>query len=106
MKKNILPGVFIELVSLGDNMMTVKITLVRGAVVPEHTHPHEQTSFINQGCLRYNIAGQECTLRAGDGTVIRPNVPHSCVALEDTVDINTFYPPREDYMKILLKEEK
>ncbi len=101
MKKEISPGVTVVLISVGSSLMTVKVELKKGSVVPEHSHRHEQTSFIQSGRLLYKIDGKEITLKEGEGIIVKPDLPHSCTALEDTIDINTFFPLREDYLKIL-----
>jgi quercetin dioxygenase-like cupin family protein len=101
MKKEIFPGVTVMFISVGSSLMTVRFELKKGVVVPEHSHRHEQTSFIQSGCLLYSIDGEEIMLKEGEGIIVKPDLPHSCRALEDTVDINTFFPPREDYLEIL-----
>jgi len=78
--------------------MVVRFTFRAGATVPLHTHPHEQSSYIVTGKFRYVIAGKEHILLPGDSIVIPGHIPHEAEALEDTVDINSFSPPREDYL--------
>jgi quercetin dioxygenase-like cupin family protein len=93
-----LPGVFRQVLACGERAMVVKITLARGAVVPIHTHPHEQLGHVEQGLLRFTIGEESRDLGPFDGYVIPPHVPHGVVALEDdTIAIDTFAPPREEY---------
>ncbi|MBA1336675.1 MAG: hypothetical protein HPY66_3110 [Firmicutes bacterium] len=98
MKKEVLPGVVIETLSVGENLMTVKGILSKDSTVPNHSHPYEQTSFIHRGKLKYTVNGKDIIMNEGDSLIIKPNEEHSCVALEDTEDINTFFPIRKDYL--------
>ncbi len=82
----------------GSQSMLARIVLKKGCTVPEHSHPNEQLAFILEGALRFHIAGQIHDVRAGGVLVIPPDVPHSAVALEDTVDIDVFTPPRQDWI--------
>jgi len=82
----------------GEHAMLARIVLRKGCVVPEHSHPNEQLAFILEGALRFHIAGQTHDVRAGGVLVIPPNVPHSAVALEDTIDFDVFTPPRQDWI--------
>jgi quercetin dioxygenase-like cupin family protein len=68
-------------------------------VVPEHSHPNEQISMLDQGSLRFVIAGQEILVKAGEVLRIPPHVPHSAEALEDAVAVDLFSPVREDWIR-------
>lgn len=83
---------------VGEHMMVARVLLKKGCVVPTHSHMNEQLTHIQSGALQFTIEGQEITVRPGEWLVIPPNVPHSAVALEDTVDIDVFTPPREDWI--------
>jgi quercetin dioxygenase-like cupin family protein len=63
-----------------------------------HSHVNEQITHIQTGALQFTIDGEEVTVRPGEFLCIPPNVPHSALALEDTVDIDIFTPPREDWL--------
>lgn len=82
----------------GRQSMLARIVLLKGCVVPEHSHPNEQLAFILEGALRFRIAGETRDVRAGGVLVIPANVPHSAEALEDTIDFDVFAPPREDWI--------
>ena len=71
---------------------------VGGAVVPEHTHPHEQTGYCIRGSLRFFGGGEETIVAAGDCWNFAPGAPHGAEALEDSVVIEVFSPIREDYL--------
>lgn len=94
----VLPGVTRKTLATGERLMVVRFTFEAGAEVPLHRHPHEQSSYIERGRLKYVVDGVEHIMEPGDGLVVPPDVPHQATALEDTVDINSFSPPREDYI--------
>jgi len=83
---------------VGQDLMLARVLLKKGCVVPEHSHPNEQLTFILEGGLKFWIDGKEIVVRAGEVLTIPPNMPHKAEAVEDTVDIDIFYPPRADWM--------
>ncbi len=83
---------------VGQNIMLARVLLKKGCVVPEHSHPNEQLTFIVQGALKFWIDGKEIVVNAGEVLTIPPNMPHKAEALEDTVDFDVFNPPRADWM--------
>ena len=82
----------------GTKAMVGQIFLKKGAVVPLHHHENEQITWIMEGALKFEIEGQEFVVKAGEVLVIPSNVPHKAVALEDTLDIDVFAPPRQDWI--------
>ena len=83
----------------GDTMTVARLELREGAFVPMHSHSNEQISMIAAGALRFDIGGQEVVVRAGEMLQIPSNVPHSALALEDSVAIDLFSPVREDWRR-------
>jgi quercetin dioxygenase-like cupin family protein len=84
--------------AVGDQIMVSRILLKKGCVVPMHSHVNEQVAYMQEGALRFTINGEEIVVRAGEFLCIPPNVPHQAEALEDTVNIDIFTPPREDWI--------
>lgn len=85
----------------GDRMMIAHIYLKKGTVVPRHAHENEQITYVLEGALRFHLGAtgaQEVTVRAGEVLTIPPNLPHTAEALEDTVDVDIFDPPRQDWL--------
>ena len=85
-----------------DRLMIAQVLLKKGDDVPRHSHENEQITYILSGALEFWVgAGDEQNLivRAGEVLVIPSNVPHRALALEDTLDIDVFNPPREDWLK-------
>jgi unsaturated pyranuronate lyase len=83
---------------VGQDLMLARVLLKKGCIVPEHSHPNEQLTFIVEGALKFWIDGKEIVVRPGEVLTIPPNMPHKAEALEDTVDMDVFYPPRADWM--------
>jgi quercetin dioxygenase-like cupin family protein len=85
----------------GDRMMLAHVYLKKGALVPQHSHHNEQLTYILSGALHFWIGtdrAQEVIVRAGEVLHIPSNVPHEARALEDTLDVDIFDPPRQDWL--------
>jgi quercetin dioxygenase-like cupin family protein len=99
--KRLDPKIMQEIIQ-GNDMMLSRLTLKAGAQVSRHSHPNEQFTCILEGALEFRLGEdleQSATVRAGEVLHIPANVPHSAFALEDTIDLDIFTPPREDWMK-------
>jgi len=83
----------------GQHVTVARIRLRKGAVVPTHSHPNEQISMLESGALRFVISGEDRVMRAGDAVVIPPHAPHLVEALEDSLAVDLFSPPREDWIR-------
>jgi quercetin dioxygenase-like cupin family protein len=85
----------------GDRMMLAHVYLKKGCVVPHHSHENEQITYILEGGLRFWIGGDESQVidvLAGEVLHIPSGVPHKAEALEDTLDVDIFSPPRQDWL--------
>src|ERR1700743_3689447 len=82
----------------GEQLMLARVLLKKGCIVPEHSHPNEQLTFIAEGALKFWIDGKVIVVNAGEVLTIPPNMPHKAEALEDTVDFDVFNPPRAAWM--------
>ena len=83
---------------VGSNVMIARVLLKKGAHVPLHSHINEQVTYILDGALKFHLEGREIIVHAGEVLCIPPNVPHEAFALEDTVDLDIFNPPRQDWI--------
>jgi quercetin dioxygenase-like cupin family protein len=83
----------------GENATVSQLLMKKGAVVPRHSHLNEQYSWIISGALKFVFDDREILVGAGEILLIPANVPHSAVALEDTVDVDFFAPRREDWIR-------
>ena len=85
----------------GDRMMLAHVYLKKGCIVPRHSHENEQITYILDGALRFWIGEdekQEMVVRAGEVLHIPSQVWHKAEALEDTLDVDVFSPPRQDWL--------
>lgn len=82
-----------------ENLTIARLQIAKDAVVPEHSHVNEQVATVERGALRFEIGGRELILQAGQSVAIPSNVPHSVVALEDTVVVDVFSPRRDDWLR-------
>jgi quercetin dioxygenase-like cupin family protein len=85
----------------GGDMMIAHVYLAKGCVVPKHAHENEQLVYILEGCLRFTLGEDEdetVDVHAGEVLTIPRNLPHSAEALEDTLDVDVFHPPRADWL--------
>lgn len=81
------------------NIMLVKVKFDDGGLAAMHAHPHTQTSFIESGVFEFTVGEKSMIVKAGDGVLIDPNVPHACRCIEPGMVIDTFSPMREDFIK-------
>ena len=85
----------------GERMMIAQVLLKKDSVVPAHSHDNEQISYIVSGAVKFLLGedqNEEVIVHAGEVLVIPSNLRHSAVALEDSVDVDIFCPPREDWL--------
>jgi quercetin dioxygenase-like cupin family protein len=85
----------------GERGMLAHVYLKKGCVVPKHQHENEQFTYILEGALEFQIGedGKRTEIiRAGEVLHLPSNVPHSARALEDTLDLDIFCPPRQDWL--------
>jgi quercetin dioxygenase-like cupin family protein len=82
----------------GEREMLAQIYLKRGALVPMHAHESEQMTYILQGALRFQVAGEDIVVREGEVLHIPSGAPHQAEALEDTFELDVFSPIRRDWV--------
>lgn len=85
----------------GHRMMLAHVYLKKGCIVPKHSHDNEQLTYVLEGCLRLWVGDDETQVvdvHAGEVLFIPSNVPHKAEALEDTLDVDVFSPPRQDWL--------
>jgi quercetin dioxygenase-like cupin family protein len=101
MPKEIVTETISRRIITGDDMMIAHVYLAKGAIVPQHSHHNEQITYIIEGALHFWIGedgAEETVVRAGEVLHIPSNVPHRALALEDTLDVDVFSPPRADWL--------
>jgi quercetin dioxygenase-like cupin family protein len=83
---------------VGEEIMLARVLMKKGCIVPLHSHHNEQLTYILEGALKFWIDGKVIVVKAGDVLTIPPHMPHKAEALEDTVDLDVFHPPRADWI--------
>lgn len=86
----------------GERVMLARVALTKGSVVPRHRHVHEQLAYVLEGALHFRTGddgSNEVTVRAGEVLHLPSNVWHEAAVLEDSVVLDVFSPPREDWLQ-------
>jgi len=94
------PGLIRKTLVCSDCMMICRFDLEEGVQIPSHSHPYDQAGYVVSGKIRITVDGKSCDLGAGDSYSAPSNGLHSALALETSVVVDTFYPPRDDYRAI------
>lgn len=98
--KPLIEGVSLKNLAHGELTHLTQVKLEKGAVIPEHDHPQEQTGYLLAGKLRFFSGGEENIVLPGDSWTFPGGTRHGAEALEDTIVLECFSPPREDYLNL------
>ncbi len=96
----IAPGIKRRTATAGASMYQMRAELAAGSRLPEHAHPQEQIAHVIKGRMKLIVAGVPHELAEGDTFYLGSNVPHGVETIEDTTVIDTFSPPRDDYLAL------
>ena len=96
----IAPGIKRRTIAAGETMYQMRAELAAGSRMPEHSHSQEQIAHVVRGRMKLIVAGVPHELTAGDAFYLASNVPHGVETIEDTTVIDTFSPPRSDYLAL------
>ena len=96
--RDALPGIRFKTLAHGSRTLFSEFRLGKGAVVPSHAHPHEQTGYLVCGALRFTIGAETFDAGPGDCWCIEGGVEHGALVLEDAVAVEVFSPVREEYL--------
>jgi len=94
------PGIRRRTVTHGTTMYQMIAELKAGSKMPEHKHPQEQIIHILSGQMKVFANGGMHELGAGDSYYLASNVPHGVETPEDTRVLDTFSPPRDEYLAL------
>jgi quercetin dioxygenase-like cupin family protein len=92
------PGITRRVMASGRNLMLTEHTLEKGAVLPEHHHPHEQLVYLLAGTMIIEMNGAVIRMATGDSLDIPSEVVHKATALEPATVLDIFSPCRQDYL--------
>ena len=96
----ICPGIKRQTKVNGETMYQMVAQLAAGSKMPEHQHPQEQIVHILSGRMKLIVEGTPHELAAGDSYYLAGNIPHGVETLEETRVLDTFSPPRHEYLAI------
>ncbi len=96
--RTVQPGLRLRTLAHGAHTHLTEFHLAKGTIVPRHEHPHEQTGYLVSGRMIFVIAGERFDAEPGDGWNISGGVSHGVEVVEDSVAVEVFSPPREDYL--------
>jgi quercetin dioxygenase-like cupin family protein len=91
-------GIFRKTLVSGAHTLLTEFRLKKGAELPLHSHPHEQTGYLVSGRMILTIGDEVNEMREGDSWVIPGNVAHRAKILADSVAVEIFSPVRNDYL--------
>ncbi|HEX8897610.1 MAG TPA: cupin domain-containing protein [Chthoniobacterales bacterium] len=94
------PGIRRRTVTHGERMYQMIAELKAGSVMAPHQHPQEQIIHIISGRMKVNVGNDSCILGPGDSHYLASNVSHGVETLEDTRVLDTFSPPRHEYIAL------
>ncbi len=96
----IAPGIKRRTITTGASMYQMRAELDAGSILPVHQHAQEQIAHVLTGRVRFVVDGVQHEVSGGQSLYLASNVPHGAETIEDTVVIDTFSPPRDDYLAI------
>ena len=94
----VIEGVHLKTMVYGDQTLMTEVRLEKGAVIPPHQHPHEQTGYMVSGHMDFLVNGEHHIAKPGDSWSIAGDMEHGATALEESVVVEVFSPVREDYL--------
>lgn len=97
---DIIPGIKRRTLVTGASMYQMRADLAAGSRLPEHHHSQEQITHVLRGRIRMIAAGVPHELGAGESFYVASNVPHAVETIDDSTVLDTFSPPREDYLAL------
>ncbi|QWV94337.1 cupin domain-containing protein [Geomonas oryzisoli] len=96
--RQVLPGIRQKTLVHGEKTLMVEFLLDKGALLPVHSHPHEQTGYLVSGRIRLSIGENKQEVLPGDSWCIAGGAEHNAEILEDSVAIEVFSPVRKEYL--------
>jgi len=91
-------GVRLKTLVHGEKTHLCEFKINKGSMVPEHSHPHEQTGYLISGRVKFILEDEEFEAGPGDSWCLPGDIVHAAETLEDSVMVEIFSPVREDYL--------
>jgi len=94
----VLDGIERKTLVFGEKTLMTEFLLSRGSVLPNHSHPYEQTGYLVRGRMILRVGADEHDVCPGDSWCIPADVAHGATIIEDSLAIEVFSPARADYL--------
>ncbi len=91
-------GVTRRILAYNDNLMLTEHSLEKGAILPDHKHPHEQLVYLLKGEVTVELGAERLKMVTGDSLIIPSEVNHKVTALTKSLALDIFSPARQDYL--------
>jgi len=104
--RELIEGVQLQTLVYGEKTLMGRFTLAKGAKIPPHRHPQEQTGLMISGRLLFTVEKEEFEAATGDSWCLPGDSEHSVIALEDSVVVEIFSPVRADYLPHKLQDQE
>lgn len=91
-------GVRLKTLVHGEKTHLCEFRINKGSMIPEHSHPHEQTGYLVSGRIKFIVEDEEFEAGPGDSWCLPGNIVHAAETLEDSVIVEVFSPVRDDYL--------
>jgi quercetin dioxygenase-like cupin family protein len=96
--RELIPGVSLKTMAHGERTLLGEFLISKGAVIPVHDHPQEQTGYLVSGRIQFTVDGRQEVFEPGSAWCLPAGTPHGATALEECVLVEVFSPVREDYL--------
>ena len=96
--KEPIKGIRQKTLCYGSRTLMTEFLLDKNSILPEHSHPYEQTGYLVKGHILLKIGDTQYDTLPGDSWCIPADVRHGAQIFEDSVAIEIFSPVREDYI--------
>ena len=96
--EEVIEGITRRSIVYGEKSSICEFNLKKGAAIPLHAHPHEQSGYLVSGKIRFTIDGEEYLLSQGDSWCILNGVEHKLDVIEDSFVVEVFAPVREEFI--------
>jgi len=101
----IVKGVHLKTLVYGEHTLMTEVKMDKGAVIPPHSHPHEQTGYLVSGHMDFLVNGEHHIAKPGYSWNIAGDIEHGATALEESVVMEVFSPVRQDYLPYFKEDE-
>lgn len=97
-QRDVIDGVHMKTLAHGAHTMICEFVIDKGAVIPMHDHPNEQTGYLVSGRLEFAIEDEVMVAEPGTAWNLAAGLSHGARALETCLVVEVFSPVREDYL--------